>query len=79
MMLFLTCTALSYMGYACLRDHASPHAMLPQFQSAERFLPDTFVNKEEKKKSDLSARPTHQETGCFAIYSRLWFEIAKIY
>lgn len=50
MVLFLTCTALSYIGYACLRDHASPHAMLPQFQSAERFLPDTFGNKEKKKK-----------------------------
>lgn len=50
MVLFLTCSALSYIGRACLRDHASPHAMLPQFQSAERFLPDTFGNKEKKKK-----------------------------
>lgn len=78
-MLFLTCTALSYMGYACLRDHASPHATLPQFQSAGRFLPDTLGNKEEEEKSDLSAKQTHQGTGCFAIYSHLWSEIAKIY
>lgn len=78
-MLFLTCTALSYMGYACLRDQASPHAMLPQFQSAGRFLPDTLGNKEEEEKSDLSAKQTHQGTGCFAIYSHLWSEIAKIY
>lgn len=50
MVLFLTCSALSYIGRACLRDHASPHATLPQFQSAERFLPDTFGNKEKEKK-----------------------------